>query len=401
MSNIKSGKVAARKKAVSAEATALPSEAEWARVEDAAPKPSRRGSDPVDAVQPVPPKATKRSVAGSTTASPRKAAAPSRKAALPPRKAAAPSRKAAVPSRKAAVPPKAAAGAESAADATSVFQIYFEPSQLPLLDAAFTPLDNSGVADPLLEFAVLRELSQRPAVRKSRLWGAVSWKFREKTGMEGQGYLDQVKAHPGFDVYFCNPYPENEGLYASPWQQAFAKHPGFRLLAAQVLSASGQDPKVLNDVVPSVRFSSCNFFVGNAKFWDSYVPFVESFVNNAKQSLPPSVLDALNSRNADPHGLHPGASYWPFIIERLFTLYLVKHHGDIRAFKVKLPGPEAKLNVHVKRLREMKDVAHHTKSQWLSSCWLQYRNLFLLQAAGQEWCRLHLKDLTPSQLRFG
>jgi hypothetical protein len=373
MSNIKSGKASARKKAVSADTVPLPNQAERARVEAPAPKSSRKVPETPVPAQPVRPKATKRSVAERATASTRKVAAL----------------------------PKVVSRAGRAAGGTSVFQIYFEPSQRALLDAAFTPLDNSSVADPLLEFAVLRELSQRPAVRKSRYWGAVSWKFREKTGLEGQGYLDQVNANPGFDVYYCNPYPENEGLYASPWQQAFAKHPGFRLLAAQVLSASGQDPKVLDDLVPSVRFSSCNFFVGNAKFWDSYVPFVESFLNNAKQSLPPSVLDALNSRNADPHGLHPGASYWPFIIERLFTLYMAQHQGDIRAFKVKLPGPEAKLNAHVKRLREMKDVAHHTKSQWLSSCWLQYRNLFLLHAAGQEWCRLHLKDLTPSQLRFG
>lgn len=372
MSNIKSGKAAARKKAVSAEAAALPSQAELARLEAAAPKPSRKGSEPVSAAKPARSKA-KRSAAGGSSVSPRKAAAPL----------------------------AGASGAETLASPISVFQIYFEPSQQSALDAAFTPLDNSGVADPLLEFAVLRGLAQRPAVRKSRLWGAVSWKFREKTGMQGKSYLEQIEAHPGFDVYYCNPYPENEGLYASPWQQAFAKHPGFRLLAAQVLSASGQDPKMLDDVVPSVRFSSCNFFVGNEHFWDTYVPFVEGFVTNATKSLPPSVLDALNSRSADPHGLHPGATYWPFIIERLFTLYLVKHQGDIRAFKVKLPGPEAKLNAHVKRLREMKDVAHHTKSQWLSSCWLQYRNLFLLQAAGQEWCRLHLKDLTPSQLRFG
>ncbi len=293
------------------------------------------------------------------------------------------------------------AGAAAATADVKVFQIFFEASQRSQLDPAFAPLDNQGATDPLLEFAVLRDLARKPAVRKAAYWGAVSWRFREKTGLDGKAFLQEVQAHPGFDVYYCNPYPENEGLYASPWQQAFAKHPGFRLLAAQVLSAGGQDPKVLDDVVPSARFSACNFFVGNQRFWDSYIAFIGNIVDSARQTLPASVLEGLNSHKADPHGLHAGATYWPFIVERLFTLYLLQHQSEIKAFKIKLDGPEASLNPHVKRLREMKDVAHHTKSQWLCSCWLQYRNLFLLQVAGKEWCKLHLSEITPAQLRFG
>jgi hypothetical protein len=49
----------------------------------------------------------------------------------------------------------------------------------------------------------------------------------------------------------------------------------------------------------------------------------------------------------------------------------------------------------------MKDVAHRTRSQWLYGCWLNYRNLYLLHAAGKEWCARHLPALVSKEVRFG
>jgi hypothetical protein len=282
----------------------------------------------------------------------------------------------------------------------AVYQIHFQASQRATLDPAFIPLDNAGQADSLFEFAVFERLAADEGVRLAAMWGAVSWRFAEKTGLSGQAWLTHIREHPGFDLYYCNPAPENEGLYASPWQQGAAKHPRLRELTTQVLACSGIDSGELDDIVPSHVFSSCNYFVGSSRFWELYLPFVRGIVDTARRGLPSPVLAELDSRNADPLGLHPGATYWPFIVERLFTLFLKRHGSDIKAHKVPLPALEARLDTHVKRLREMKDVAHRTRSQWLYGCWMQYRNLYLLQVAGKEWCARTLPRLTAQQVRF-
>ena len=283
----------------------------------------------------------------------------------------------------------------------AVYPIHFEPSQRASLDPAFIPLDNAGRVDPLFEFAVFERLAADDGVRLAPMWGAVSWRFGAKTGLTGQQWLDQMRQLPGADVYFCNPSPENEGLYASPWQQGVAKHPRLKELAGQVVACSGIDARELEDILPSQAFSSCNYFVGNARFWELYLPFVRGVVEAARRRLPAAVLAELDSSKADPMGLHPGATYWPFIVERLFTLFLNRHAGEVKAQKIPLPALEARLNAHLKRLREMKDVAHRTRSQWLYGCWLNYRNLYLLHAAGKEWCARHLPALVSKEVRFG
>ena len=53
-----------------------------------------------------------------------------------------------------------------------------------------------------------------------------------------------------------------------------------------------------------------------------------------------------------------------------------------------------------KLLREMKDVAHRTKSAWLGVCWVNYRNLYLTQVNGKEWSVKNLRAITPTDIKF-
>jgi hypothetical protein len=48
----------------------------------------------------------------------------------------------------------------------------------------------------------------------------------------------------------------------------------------------------------------------------------------------------------------------------------------------------------------MKDVAHRTKSAWLAACWVNYRNLYLMQVNGKEWCDKYLRNITPTEITF-
>jgi hypothetical protein len=281
-----------------------------------------------------------------------------------------------------------------------IYQIYFDPAQRPGLDAAFIPFDNAGQTDPLLEFAVFERLAADEGVRSAPLWGALSWRFSEKTGLTGQSLQQAIEKQPGHDLYYCNPYPEYEALYANGWQQGIASHPAFTELCTAVFEAAGLDPRALVAVQPSSAFSACNYFVASPAFWNSYLPWVRGVLDRARANLPKPVLRVLDSGLSDPTNRHAGATYWPFIIERLLPVFLQSAGQDLKVCKLELPAAEAKLNSHLKRLREMKDVAHSTRSAWLHACWVNYRNLYLLQTLGRDWCKRYLPLINSAEVEF-
>jgi hypothetical protein len=269
-----------------------------------------------------------------------------------------------------------------------------------MLDPAFRPLDNAGHDDLEREFSVFERLAAGRPRNAAALWGAVSWRFGEKTGMSGAEFVGAIAANPGFDLYFCNPNPHCEALYGNFWLHGATTHPAFKAVVEAFFAANGIEADEFITTEPSESFASCNYFVGTRAFWEAYLPYVRGLLDTARRAMPPEILRLADSRMSDPHQLHPGATYWPFIIERLLPVFLRRAGAGLKVHKIALPAQDARLNVHQRRLREMKDVAHRTKSAWLYSCWVQYRNLYLQQAAGRDWCQRNLPLVTPTTLRF-
>ena len=281
-----------------------------------------------------------------------------------------------------------------------IFQIYSEPWQRDLLDPNFSALDNSKGNSELMDFAVFEQLLKSDYVKDAQLWGALSWRFAELTGMSGADWVKNIQAHPGYDVYFCNPYPQIEALYHNGWMQGETAHPQFFALSQAVFQVTGLPVDELTSLNPSDTFSSANFFVASPKFWAAYLPWVRNILTLANKKLPPKVRDLMHSKLADKQGIHNGATYIPFIIERLFPVFMKTAGKSMKSYKIALPERERELNVHLKLLREMKDVAHRTKSAWLGVCWVNYRNLYLTQINGQEWAKNNLRAITPTDMKF-
>lgn len=281
-----------------------------------------------------------------------------------------------------------------------IFQIYFEGWQRELLDPAFYPLDNSRGNSELMEFAVFEQLQKNQATQGAMLWGALSWRFGEKTGMQGNDWVKQIVEHPGNDVYFCNPHLHNEAIFHNMWLQGETSHPNFMEISKAFFVAAGLDDKDLTAIQPSSAYSSANYFVATPKFWDLFIPFVRKVLVTADKKLNPAIRDVLHSKVADDKGLHGGATYVPFIVERLFGLFMRTEGKALKAYKIALPERERELNVHLKLLREMKDVAHRTQSAWLAACWVNYRNLYLSQTNTKAWCEKYLRVITPTEVRF-
>src|SRR5690554_5885401 len=82
-------------------------------------------------------------------------------------------------------------GSKKNAASPRIFQIWYRPEQQSRLDPAFEPYDNTAENSALLEFRVLAELSQREDLADASLWGAVSWKFGQKTGLTGHEFIER------------------------------------------------------------------------------------------------------------------------------------------------------------------------------------------------------------------
>lgn len=302
-----------------------------------------------------------------------------------------------------ATPPVAGAQAPAvqspaSQSATRIFQIWYRQEHKPRLDPAFEPYDNSSARSALLEFRVLAELSQRSDLQQAPLWGALSWKFSEKTGMSGQEFKDAIAARPGYDAYFCNPHPETEAIYHNLWLQGETAHPNFLVLCREVFAVAGLPADMLTEIQPAEQFAACNYIVATPAFWKRYVGFVSRVLLAADRKLSATARAILYSPNADPGCMHANASYVPFLVERLLPVFLHTEGRDLRACKIAVRQPE--LNAHVKLLGEMKDLAVRSRSLWLATCWLNYRNLYLDKLHGVAWSRKYLSMLTPARIHF-
>jgi hypothetical protein len=281
-----------------------------------------------------------------------------------------------------------------------IFQIYYADWQRDLLDANFVPLDNSRQSSELMEFAVFERLAKSEHIKGLKLWGSLSWRFTERTGMSGADFIKAISLQPGKDIYYCNPVPINEGLFHNYWLQGETSHPQFFALCQAIFKLTGLPESELTGLQSSDQFSASNYFVGTPRFWQTYIPWVNQVLSAANKKLPPNVRDLMHSKMADDRDLHKGATYVPFIVERLLPVFLKTAGKGLGAHKIALPKRDAELNVHLKLLREMKDVAHRTKSAWLAACWVNYRNLYLMQVNGKEWCDKYLRNITPTEITF-
>lgn len=273
----------------------------------------------------------------------------------------------------------------------SICQVFYKDVQRLLLDTAFTPLDNSRHKDETLEFAVFQRLYGKASLDSAKYYGALSWRFAEKTGLTGQALIQIVRSNPDVDLFYMNPFPHNEAIHHSLWLQGETVHPGFLELSTAFFKAAGLEPADIYRLIPSSVFSVCNFFVARPSFWKAYIFFVERCLNKAEAGMPVDLCKRMHSAEGDWNGIHKGATYVPFIIERLLPVFLKSPEGrTLRTYKIPLPAKEAKLNDDLRELREMKDVAVLARSDRILDLWREKREAYCHIYFSKEWCERHM-----------
>jgi len=279
-----------------------------------------------------------------------------------------------------------------------IFQIYYESWQRDLLDPSFAALDNSGLKSELEEFLVLERLAKSEHVKGAKLWGALSWRFTERTGMKSTDWVAAIQADRGKDVYFCDPAPVNEALYHNLWLQGEIAHPHFLEVCIAFFKATKLPLETLSAIVPGEQYATANYFVGTPRFWELYLPWVTELFKVANKNMPPKERDLMHAKAAE--GPHKGMSLMPFILERLFPIFMKTAGKDLSYKKIALPALDAQLNVHLRLLREAKNLAYSSKSAWLAALWVNYRNLYFIQTNGKDWCAKNLRRITPLDIKF-
>jgi len=279
-----------------------------------------------------------------------------------------------------------------------IFQIYYAPWQKDLLDPSYAAIDNSDLKSDLAEFLILDKLSKSEYVKDAKLWGALSWRFTERTGMTSADWVKAIENNRGKDVYYCDPLPINEALFHNVWLQGETTHPNFLVITQAFFKAAGLPEDHLIKIAPTEEFAAANYFVGSPKFWALYIPWINNTLAIANKKMPPKLRDMMHSKIME--GPHKGMTYVPFILERLFSVFMKTAGKNLTHFKISLPAVENQLNVHLKLLREVKNLSHNTKSAWMAAVWVNYRNLYFMQTNGKDWCAKYLRRITPTDVTF-
>ena len=203
-----------------------------------------------------------------------------------------------------------------------IYQIFYLDYQKSSLEKDFIPYDNRANPRPeWCEYFVFRENFNKGICSTGHPTGFISWKFNQKTGLHGTDFHQFIRENSGADVYFINPFVDEAAFYQNLWLQGERNHPGLIELSQHIFDRVGYKIDLKSLVMPFEKSLYCNYFVGNTKFWKSFMEFCEPIYDEIENNLDPESKKFLSQR-ADQT---IKADYRPFIFERLFSTFLCLH----------------------------------------------------------------------------
>jgi GT2 family glycosyltransferase len=218
-----------------------------------------------------------------------------------------------------------------------IYQLFFHSEQIRDLDPHFIPHDGCENPHPHhYETYWFTKLWSRQWHKKADYTGFLSPKFGLKTCLEGYQFRKFIEDNPGHDVYFVNPFPHETYLFFNVWDHGEACHPGLVALAQDLFDRVEPGIQIhylgRNDISTALF---CNYWVGNALFWDEFMAFVKPLYEFIVKEMD----NEDRARFFSPVPYVREAPAFPFIFERLFSTFLLLRR-DIRACAYRLSAEE-------------------------------------------------------------
>lgn len=218
-------------------------------------------------------------------------------------------------------------------DLLKVYQIYFDQSQIPLLD--FTPYDNTGKCTVYFENSVIVELLDQCAHKDAEYFGVVSYKLREKMGQTRNVWKPESGIHSVSERIFTKEDFEKELCEKRPDVMSFQSHiPHDTIATADNFHPNFQHYfKAIMDRLgylwKPTKFENvfyCNYFVAKSSIYQHYVDTMLRPAMRIMDTMPGLMQDA-NYSSELPDNLKKsfGINHYPyhaFICERMFSYYV-------------------------------------------------------------------------------
>jgi hypothetical protein len=198
--------------------------------------------------------------------------------------------------------------------------------QFASLDKMFIPYNNMANDKPeLREYPIILDLYSKNR-HFDGYWGMLSWRFAEKTKISGKQLYDSILNNPDYDVYHVNPFFDEVTKFSNPFTQGDCHHPGMIDFTNRLLNKMGYDIDINKEHFEKDNFIYCSYYIGNNKFWDQWIVFLETAITIANNDL------ELNAYLYDT-----GTNYreritinFPFVIERLVNLFLFIYKSEYK-----------------------------------------------------------------------
>ena len=224
-----------------------------------------------------------------------------------------------------------------------LFQSYVNAHQKTFLSANTIPLDaQNNVENSQREYELFKKIKSSHNAGNSDPWGMVSWKFEHKCLIKPEEFMEfaRTRLASGYDCIFINPMIGNESLYFNVWEQGIdCGHAGLDKVAAFLESKLGAR---ITALMGNSSFSFCNYFIATPAFWDAYFSFVDHALG---------LLESEISNKSEVGNIYGGSAHYgrdaslsmrPFVIERLFSSFIVNSEFKCIGYQYSLTQYQAK-----------------------------------------------------------
>lgn len=212
-----------------------------------------------------------------------------------------------------------------------LFQIYYSTATQRMLEAPYTPLDNSGNERPDWReyWPIRRYFTDHPPLEDA-YYGFLSPAFRAKTRLDPGTVLDFIATHAdGADVLLFSPFFDQIAFFLNCWEQGALAHPGAGALFEDSLGLVAPEFRLYETVGCSRNTVFCNYFVARGSFWHEWRERCERVFTCAERGETP--LGRALAASLDYKAQTAPAKV--FILERVASALLATQaHWRVRAY---------------------------------------------------------------------